>query len=102
VADTDIAINPGDVVVLETDPPFTNAANVASDPDQVRLLVRRAGQPPTVFTYGVDDEVVKDATGTYHVDFVIPHAGKYFFRWEGEGGVSAAEESSFTAVTDFA
>lgn len=94
-------INPGDVVTVKTDPPFSNALGVPTDPDTISVLWRRRGGPATTWVYGTDSEVVRDAVGTYHADILIDRAGTYYFRWVGTGDVAAAEESSFVAVTKF-
>jgi hypothetical protein len=94
-------LNPGDVVRIVTDPPFGNDVGDPTDPTNVRLLVRRSGQPPTIYTYGVSSEVAKDSTGTYHADIEITKKGTYYARWEGDGAVVAAEETSFSVVSNF-
>ena len=93
-------INPGDVVTVRTDPPFT-VNGVATDPTAVYLIWRRKGGPPTMWIYGVDSEIVRDSVGTFHADIAILRAGTYYFRWEGTGAVRAAEENTFEAVTNF-
>lgn len=94
-------INPGDVVTVRTDPPFSDAAGVPTDPDTVTVQWRRRGSPPTTWVYGTDPEVIRDSVGTFHADIPVAKAGTYYFRWAGTGDVAAAEEGSFTAVTKF-
>lgn len=94
-------INPGDIVVLRTDPPFQNESNAAADPDTVKLVVKRRGSPAKTYEYNVDAEIVKDDTGEYHAEIVVEKPGKHYFRWIGEGGIQAVEEGEFTAVQKF-
>jgi hypothetical protein len=93
-------INPGDLVTVKTDPPFSSNGTPA-DPTTVKLVWRRRGSPPTTWVYGTDTEVVRDSAGTFHASIPIDRPGKYYFRWVGTGAVTAAEENSFDAVTNF-
>lgn len=90
------SINPGDIVRVYTDPPFTNASGTATDPTTVTLRWR-LGQTgdETVLVYGVDSEVVKDGSGAFHVDIEVTDHGVYYYRWEGTGTVEAAEAGQF-------
>jgi len=51
--------------------------------------------------FGTDAQVVKDSVGLYHADIPVVAAGLHYFRWEGAGAVTAAEESTFNVVTSF-
>jgi hypothetical protein len=93
-------INPGDIVRLKTDPPFTNAAGTPTDPTTVKVRWRRFNEE-TVWTYGVGSQVVRDGAGVYHADLEVTEIGTYYFRWEGTGTVEAAEESTFISYSDF-
>lgn len=95
------AINPGDVVKVFTLPPFTDVDGNIADPSEVRIRWRVGSGPSTVWIYGTDSEVVKIATGSYRADIEIKQVGRYYFRWEGEGGVTAAEESYFDSGGTF-
>jgi hypothetical protein len=95
-------INPGDVVTVSTSPGFKNAAGVLADPTTVTLKWRVFSDDDlTTWVYGTDSQVVKDSTGLYHADIPVTKAGRHYFRWEGDGTVTAAEEGSFLAVTKF-
>lgn len=95
-------INPGDVVRVSTTPGFANAAGTLVDPTVVRLRWRVFSDgDETTWVYGTDLEIVRDSTGLYHADIPIAEAGTHYFRWEGTGAVTAAEENSFRAVTSF-
>lgn len=96
-----MSINPGDLVRVSTDPPFTNAAGVATDPTTVTLEWRRAGGATTTWVYGTDVEVVRDAAGTFHADIPIAERGLHYYRWVGTGAVQAAEEGTFLVTTSW-
>jgi len=93
--------NVGDVIRIRTNPPFSNEAGTPTDPTNVRLLVRRRSQPPTVYTFGIDDEITRDSAGTFHADVLMTKPGHYYARWEGDGAVTAAEEMEFDVATKF-
>lgn len=94
-------INPGDLVVLRTEPPFSNDAGVPTDPDTVQLVWRRRGAPPKTLTYLTDSALTKDSTGTYRALVTPTRAGTYYFRWVGTGAAQASEEGTFTVTTKF-
>ena len=78
---------------------FTNSGGSAVDPGGV---IVRACDPLgtiTVYTYGVDAALIKDAVGQYHLDIEVLKEGIWFWRVEGKTSNKGAGESSFT-VTD--
>lgn len=50
-------------------------------------------------TYPGDAEVVKDATGRYHLDISVDEAGTWYYNWSGTGTAQGAEEGSFIVAT---
>ncbi len=97
------SINPGDVVRVSTDPGFSldDEGSTATDPAVVTLTWYVRGEPPTVWAYPDDAAIEKDDIGVYHADLPIERVGEYHYRWAGAGTVDAAEEGSFTAVSNF-
>lgn len=97
-------ISVGDVVQVKTEPGFSldDAGANPADPSTVTLTWYVRGDPPTVWTYGVGTDVVRDQLGVFHADIPIAKRGKYFYRWAGVGAVTAAEEGSFEVKSDFA
>lgn len=73
---------------------FRDVAGAATDPSTVVFKVRTPSGSETTYTYGVDAAVVKDATGTYHVDVTLTAAKRWSFRWNGTGALIAASETS--------
>lgn len=97
--------NPGDIVRVSTTPGFKDAAGVLADPTTVTLKWRVAGGVTTTWTRpaaGPDTEIVKDSVGVYHADITTTKPGTHYFRWEGTGVVTAAEESTFSVKSFFA
>ncbi len=92
-------INPGDVVTVTTDPPFSNEAGAPTDPTNVRLVWYVKGEPPTTWSLGSGVEQVE--TGVFKADILVARAGTHYYRWEGDGSVVAAAENSFEAVSKF-
>lgn len=94
-------INPGDIVTIKTDPPFSDEDGNPGDPDIVKLIVRRPYEPPVEYTYGVGDVIEKDGVGTYHADYPVTRVGRHYYRWQGSGGLTAAEENYFDSESKF-
>lgn len=65
------------------------------DPTTVVCRVKAPDGTVTSKTYGSDVEVVRDATGVYHLLVLITQSGTYRYRWEGTGAAQGAEEGRF-------
>lgn len=89
-------INPGDIVRIRTDPPFSDVNGAPADPGTVRLHIRREQDDEQIFAY--PGAVQKVSTGNYRYDFPVELPGTYFFWWEGDDGLTTQEGSSFTSV----
>lgn len=72
-------------------------SDVAADPTAVTFTLREPDGVLTTYTYPADAELVKDATGVYHVDWPVTKAGNHFYRFAGTGAAVAAEERQFVA-----
>jgi hypothetical protein len=67
------------------------------DPDTVNLTVWDADGTETVYEYGVDPEIDKDATGEYHSDISASAVGDWYYRWSSSGdGQAGAPKTKFT------
>jgi hypothetical protein len=75
---------------------FYNSSGAVADPTGVTFKFRTPAGTVTTYTYGVDSELVKDATGQYHVLITASLAGIYQWRFAGTGAVIAAIEDSFS------
>ena len=72
-----------------------NASAVLTDPDTLRFTAYRAGGASSVsYLYGTDTQLVKDSSGKYHVDYIIPNSpGAWYGVFKSTGsaaGVGAA------------
>lgn len=89
----------GDTVKIYTSTPFTdNDTDAAMDPNTVNFKVREPDGTTTTYEYGVDGEVVKNATGDYEMIVKPDSAGTWRYRIEGlnaSGAAISAQEGSF-------
>jgi hypothetical protein len=69
---------------------FANAAGTAIDPDAVFAQYKDPSGNVTSLEYGEDAELVRDATGSYHVDIDADEAGQWFYRFYSTGSGKAA------------
>lgn len=69
---------------------FTTAAGVAVDPSVVTFTWRGPSGVIASYVYGVDAQLIKDATGNYHVDLSATAAGTWQYRFIGSGAVGQA------------
>ncbi len=75
---------------------FYNLSSVLTDPTTVTFKLKTPDDAVTTYVYGVGAEVVKDSTGSYHVDFVCVQQGLHVYSWVGTGAVTTAEDGFFT------
>jgi hypothetical protein len=66
---------------------FRDTSNVGIDPSALNFLFTDSEGNETVYVYGTDAEIVRDAAGDYHVDVPVTlpnrfNHGKYFCRYE--------------------
>ena len=73
---------------------FANAAGTSTDPTAVTLYVGPVNGPVVTSVYLTDANLVKDATGTYHYDYVPTKDGQQRARWVATGAVVAAVEQT--------
>lgn len=74
---------------------FKNAAGTSTDPTAITLYVGSVSGPVVASVYLTDANLVKDATGTYHYDYVPAKDGQQRARWVATGAVVAAAEQVF-------
>jgi hypothetical protein len=70
-------------------------SNVNTDPSVVTAYYKSPTGVITTLVYGVDNALIKDAAGQYHVDILAQIVGNWFYRFEGSGTLIAANESEF-------
>lgn len=76
---------------------FQTLAGVDTDPTTIVCKYRDPSGNVTTKTYGSDGEVVKDATGRFHLDIDVDEEGTWTYRWNGTGAIVAAGEQTFVA-----
>jgi hypothetical protein len=74
---------------------FRNTANAVADPTAITFKFKTPAGAITTYTYGVDQQLVKDSTGVYHVDLTANAVGTWNYRFAGTGTVVAATEGDF-------
>lgn len=82
---------------------FTDSSGTLTDPTTITVAIANAAASSlTIYTYGVDIQVVKQSTGIYYMDYTPPNTGTFTFQWKGTGTVVAADEGEFEVeATDF-
>lgn len=81
---------------------FKNLAGTVVDPTVVKISIKLPTDVVLEYTYLIGAEVIKDSTGTYHMDYPITIDGMHYYKWTGTGAVYAAEESQFfVRITQF-
>jgi hypothetical protein len=86
----------GDIIRLSAE--FKDTAGAYVDPGQIVARVRDPLGAITVYTYGVDAALIRDATGKYRLDIEATKEGVWFWRFEGKLSNKGAGESSFTVA----
>ena len=74
---------------------YTDQNDAAVDPTVVVFKYKNPAGTITSLTYGVNDEVVKDGTGIYHVDVDGDTSGTWYYRFESTGTAKAGGEEQF-------
>ena len=80
---------------------FADSDGTAVDPTTVtfKYQVGVTGTP-TSYIYGTDDELVRTADGTYHVDLDLGTAAWWYYYWTGTGAAQAAQLGRFCVLRD--
>lgn len=74
---------------------FTDEDDAAADPGKVFCEIKTPAGVTTSYEYDSDVEVVKDATGEYHLDLDCAAVGFWRWRWYSTGLIQAADEGRF-------
>ena len=74
----------------------TVATGAALDPTAVYCEYRDPSGNVTALVYGMDDALIKDSVGNYHVDIDADESGKWYYRFFSTGTGKAAGKGSFT------
>jgi hypothetical protein len=77
---------------------FTDGAGIIGDPAAVTLIVREPGAEDNAI-HALDGGLLKKvAIGRYSADIYANKPGSWLYRFEGTGGLTAAEDGSFTVI----
>lgn len=74
---------------------FRDLAGTLVDPGDVVLYIRIYAGETQQFTFAAD-EVKKLSIGIYYYDFVPTESGKYYYRYYGSNGPTAAADGQFS------
>ena len=78
---------------------FVNNAGTAIDPTAVSIEIKnRDLTTNTVYVYGVGAQIVKDAVGSYHCDYLAATAGMYDYSFIGSGASGASAQQSYFLI----
>jgi uncharacterized protein YfaS (alpha-2-macroglobulin family) len=74
---------------------FKDEEGADADPTTITFKLR---SPTRVFyTHTYPDDITKDNTGQYHLDFTLTGPGEWCYRFEGTGAVETAAEGTLKA-----
>ena len=92
----------GDVVTIYG--AWTNAAGSATDPGTVYAKYRDPSGTVTTLQYNVDEALVRDSAGNYHVDIDADEDGKWLYRFysTGSGQATSGIGEFIVFVSEFA
>jgi hypothetical protein len=68
---------------------------VKFDPTTVKVAYYKAGDSPTIKTYGIDAAVIKEAVGIYYLDINVNAVSTWYWRIYSEGTGQTADEGTF-------
>ena len=96
-------VTQGTIVRFYTSQPFTNLSGVVADPTEVVFAFQVAGGVVRQATYGTSQAwgtIVRDSTGSYHIDIDTTSFGPgiYQYVWAGAGTVQCRAEGQVEVV----
>lgn len=68
-----------------------DADGSAVDPIDIRLSMRYEGGIVATLVYGQNAEIVRDGLGYFHADIPLVDSGQFYFRWDTDQPIGAAE-----------
>jgi hypothetical protein len=74
---------PGMTIRLQVS--ITDADGDATDPDGIKLKVYSPCGRQTDYVYETDDEITREAAGSYLADLIPNEAGRWHYRWVTTG-----------------
>ena len=89
----------GDEIRVQTT--FSDSDGNATDPAAVYFKFTDPSGNTATYTYGVDAELVKSATGIYYVDIDCDESGSWRWRFYSIGSGQATDEGYFIVEPSF-
>lgn len=77
---------------------FTDENGDPADPTTVTGEFKTPSDVTTVYTFGVDSELVKTGVGAYEFVITANEAGTWFYEFEGSGSIVATSSGIFNVV----
>jgi hypothetical protein len=74
---------------------FLDLSKAAFDPATVICQIKTPAGTETTYTYGDDDELVRDSAGKYHLWVDADESGSWAYRFKGTDDVDVANEATF-------
>lgn len=65
------------------------------DPSTLTFKLKSPDGTITTYVFGAGSDVVKDAVGHYHVDYLTVKSGTHTYHWQGTGTAQSALEGAF-------
>ncbi|MBS1722360.1 MAG: hypothetical protein JSS66_05075 [Armatimonadetes bacterium] len=66
-----------------------------ADPTQLVFTIKEPDGNETSLTWGIDDDIVQDSEGEFHIDWDADQAGLHRYRWQANGAVQVAFGGAF-------
>jgi hypothetical protein len=80
---------------------YINSVLTYVDPDVVYFKFKRPGANTVTYTYGVDVQLVKSATGKYYVDLdTSSYTGIWYYKFYSTGQYQSAQQDEFIVEVD--
>jgi len=79
--------------------PFVTVDSAATDPTALTFRHKDPAGTLAAFVWGTDAELVRESTGTFHVDLIVAASGRHHYRWEATGSAHGVEETTFDVRT---
>lgn len=69
--------------------------NTVADPTQLLFSIKEPDGETTSFTWGIDDEIVQESTGTFYLDWDADQVGLHHYKWQANGAVQLGKSGAF-------
>jgi hypothetical protein len=77
---------------------YDSVTGLLADPTIVTCTFESPGTGTTIYTYGTNAEVTKNATGVYVFRMALTYVGQSHWKWRGTGAVIASSYRNLVVV----